>query len=115
MKNFRRNIIGLMITALAVFTVSAGGHGGVLEHDSGLTHDHLAATHSDDTQCHAAVAQEFFAQASNNVQVILKDTVRTYTVTESLSIRKPIAISPREKVPLFEFATIHTTTLALRV
>lgn len=124
----QHNIIGVIITAIVAFTVSAGGHGVLgssvsevgndhhqAEHESGLTYDNLAATHSEETQCHAADAQEFLVQASSNVQVVLIETIRTYIVTESLSIRKPIAYSLLEKVPLFELAKIHTTTLALRV
>lgn len=128
MKTIRRNITGVLFVSIAAFTVSAGGHGVLgtsvsvagndhhqAEHESGLTHDNLAAAHSEETQCHAADDQEFLAQASNNVQVVFKETVRTNVVVENSTVCKLGASSPREKIPLFELAKIHTTTLTLRV
>ena len=117
-----------MITAITAFTVSAGGHGilsasvstlgsdhHLVEHDSGLTNDNLAAAHSEETQCHSANTQVFLAVTSGNAQVVLTETVRMYIAKESTPTWQPIALSPRGKIPLFELANIHTTTLAQRV
>lgn len=128
MKNMKKNTIGLMIIALLMLTVSAGGHGVLAysesgtdndhhqaEHDFGLTHDNLAPGHSEEAQCHAADAQEFLAHASNGIQVIFKGAVISNAIVENSSEWQLGVSSPREKIPLFEFAKIHTTTLALRV
>lgn len=118
----KHNIIGLTITAIAAFTFSAGGHSVLGASMSTVDNDHHhaehafgATSHSEHSECHSSDAQVLPTVANGNVQVILAKIFRTYVVERNITIQKPIAYSLREKVPLFERANNHTTTLAQRV
>ena len=127
MHNIRRKATGIFIASIALFAMSSGGHGMQIEavdfvdhhaqdHEHGFTQDSLADNHSEDKQCHPADVQVLAALTSTTVSVFMNESLRVFLIQQDDDlVSKHTALSPREKVPLFELATLHTTTLALRV
>lgn len=126
MKHMKRTIIGLLLTTIASLTFGAGGHGVQVaaidtdnhhtqDHQSGASHDDLADVHTDKTECHATDSLALITPLRSNDQVIIISTVQMYAVENSHTTQDQFVSSLREKIPLFEMANVHTTTLALRV
>jgi len=128
MKKVLRNITGLITVSLITTLVSIGGHTlfgsfsaidgsehHVLEHELDITSDTIAEAHSDESDCHGTDPQLTSSLGTSNVKVIISHVVYSYAETVTQHYSSAILFSQREKVPLFEMAKIHTSTLVLRV
>jgi hypothetical protein len=128
MKKVLRNIAGLVTVALITTTISIGGHTvfgsfstvsdsdhHALEHELDVTSDTIAEAHSDESDCHGTDPQLTSSLSTTNLKVIISHVVYSYAETATHHYSIALLSSQREKVPLFEMAKIHTSTLALRV
>jgi uncharacterized Zn finger protein len=123
-----RQIAGLVTIALVTTIVSIGGHTvfgsfstvsdsdhHALEHELDMTSDTIAEAHSEESDCHSTDPQLTSSLGASKLEVISLHVAYSYSDIKTHHYSKALLLPQREKVPLFEMAKIHTSTLALRV
>ncbi|PIR53799.1 hypothetical protein COU75_04240 [Candidatus Peregrinibacteria bacterium CG10_big_fil_rev_8_21_14_0_10_42_8] len=128
MNRMYSQISGLITVALIATLFSIGGHTvfgsfssmndtehHAIEHELDITADTIAAAHSDESDCHGTDPQLISSLSTTNLKVIISHVIYSYFETETQHYSNVILSSQRDKIPLFEMAKIHTSTLTLRV